>query len=197
MTVIASTASRAQAASLGVLAGAAAAVLGVLAGAAQRGGAEESVGWAAVAVFTVGGVWLAVIDARTRRLPNAITLPLSGLLALVLTCAAVTTAQWGQLLQAVLCGAGLAAALMLVAMTGTLAFGDVKLALSIGLLTGWFAWTLPLTAVAVAYLLAVPHAIALLVRKKRASAEDGPTYMPMGPYLIAGALLAALTTLLT
>ncbi|MBF0816279.1 prepilin peptidase [Microbacterium paludicola] len=198
MTTIASTPTRIQAAGFGILLAAAAVALGVLAGHLTLNGAEQAIGWAATAVFAPLGLGLAVIDAREHRLPNLITLPLAAAMAIVVTAGAGVSGQWAALVQALLSGLGLGVVLMLVAMTGTLAFGDVKLGLSLGILTGWFSWTLPLTAVFAAYVLAMPHALALLARKRRteAPAAAGPTFMPMGPYLVAGALLVTLATLL-
>ena len=73
---------------------------------------------------------------------------------------------------------------------GTLAAGDIKLFLAIGLLTGWFSWLLPLYALVAGYILAIPHAGILLARRRRA--PDADTHLPFGPYLVAAALLVTI-----
>ena len=73
---------------------------------------------------------------------------------------------------------------------GTLAAGDIKLFLAIGLLTGWFSWLLPLYALVAGYILAIPHAGILLARRRRT--PDADTHLPFGPYLVAAALLVTI-----
>ena len=143
--------------------------------------------WGAIAAFAAVGVPLAVIDGRTRRLPNAGTLPLAAALLGYWTGLATTSGQWQLLAQATVTAAAIFAAAAAIALVGTLAAGDIKLFLAIGLLTGWFSWLLPLYALVAGYVLAVPHAGILLARRRRAPGTD--TRLPFGPYLVAAALL--------
>lgn len=143
--------------------------------------------WGAIVVFAVAAAPLAVIDARTKRLPNLGTLPLAAGLLGYWTGVATTTGQWQLLAQAVVTAAAIVVVAMVIALLGTLAAGDVKLFLAIGLLTGWFSWMLPLYALILGYLLAVPHAVVHIVRRRRDSNHD--THLPFGPYLAAAALL--------
>lgn len=148
--------------------------------------------WGALAVFLTGGIPLAVVDARTFRLPNRGTFPLAAALGGYWLGLALTTGEWGKLLQAVVCAITIAVIALLIGMVGTLNFGDIKLMLAIGLLTGWVSWILPLYALLAGYFLGVPHASVLLARKKR----GGPTELAFGPYLAAGAAIAFALTLL-
>ncbi len=147
--------------------------------------------WGAIAVFAVVAVPLAVVDGRTRRLPNAGTFPLAAALLGYWAGLATTTGQWQLLVQAVLTAAGIFAVAAAIALIGTLAAGDIKLFLAIGLLTGWFSWLLPVYALVVGYVLAVPHAGVLLARRRRTPGAD--THLPFGPYLVAAALLVTVT----
>lgn len=140
--------------------------------------------WGALAVFLAGGIPLAIIDARTFRLPNRGTFPLAAGLAGYWFALALATGEWGKLLQAVICALAIAAVALLIGMLGTLAFGDIKLMLAIGLLTGWVSWILPLYALVAGYFIGIPHASVLLARKKR----GGSTHLAFGPYLAAGAV---------
>lgn len=146
--------------------------------------------WGAIAVFAAVGVPLAVIDGRTRRLPNAGTFPLAAALLGYWAGLATTTGEWQLLAQATITAAVIFAVATVIALIGTLAAGDIKLFLAIGLLTGWFSWLLPLYALVAGYILAIPHAGILLARRRRA--PDADTQLPFGPYLVAAALLVTI-----
>lgn len=147
--------------------------------------------WGALAVFLIGGIPLAVVDARSFRLPNRGTFPLAAALGGYWLSLALMTGEWGHLLQAVICSIAIALVALLIGMVGTLNFGDIKLMLAIGLLTGWISWILPLYALVAGYVLGVPQASVLLTKKKR----GGSTELAFGPYLVAGAALAFTITL--
>lgn len=149
------------------------------------------------------GILVSVVDLREQRIPNAVTAPA----AVLLLTSAAAEALWAwltgaepsltttALLPLTLAGAALAGgAFLLLAVIGTLGLGDVKLAALLG------AVLLPehgMQALAVAgigaYLLAVPHAIVLLLRRN--GAERAGT-LPFGPYLVAGSTSAVLLSLL-
>lgn len=150
--------------------------------------------WGALAVFLAGGIPLALLDLRTHRLPNRGVFPLAGALAGYWCAVAVVTGQWQLLLQATGSAIAITAIALLIGMIGTLAGGDIKLMLAIGLLTGWVSWMLPLYALAAGYLLAWPHA-ALRLWQRRRGLVDG-TRIPFGPYLIGGAALLTVLALL-
>lgn len=147
-------------------------------------------GWALIAVYAVYGASLTRHDLRTRRLPNALTLPLATVLAGMVLGLAFTTGDWMPALTALIGGAGFMLTLSLVGFAGQIGFGDVKLALSVGLLTGWFGALLPLWAIALAYVLALPHAITAVVMRSRGR---DITDLPFGPYLIAAGAIVAVT----
>lgn len=143
----------------------------------------------ALAVCAVaGGLWLAIIDAREHRVPNAIVYPL-GVVVLGLTLSLATASHHPeQLLWAPLAGVALGACYFLLGLIGAVGFGDVKLAVVIGIALSWFGWPALLAATALAYVLALPHAIVLATRKRRSGLA---ARLPFGPYMIAGALLTA------
>lgn len=149
--------------------------------------------WGALVVFLLGAIPLAVVDARSFRLPNRGTFPLAAALAGYWLGTAITTGGWARFVQAIVCAVVIAGISLLIGMVGTLAFGDIKLMLAIGLLTGWVSWMLPLYALLVGYVLAVPHATVLLLQKRR---SDTGTQLPFGPYLIAGAIVGTAAAML-
>lgn len=145
-------------------------------------------GWALILAFAVVGIVMSVHDVRDRRLPDLLTLPLAtGLFTAVWTLALGT----GDIMAGLIAtGAALALALVLFvgAMVGGVGAGDLKLALSVGLLTGWFGFLPPVYALLATFLLPLPYAIIGVIRRSRgAQIAD----VPFGPYLVAGGLLGA------
>jgi leader peptidase (prepilin peptidase)/N-methyltransferase len=151
-----------------------------------------SVGWALelpafLLLGLVGGV-LAIVDARTRRLPNRLVFPLGGALCAGLLAAALGSAQLGDWLRALACGAAVFAAgcaASLISPAG-LGFGDVKLAAVLAVALGWRGGGVVLPGLLGGFVLGACAALVLLgARRVRLRSE-----LPMGPPLIAGALLA-------
>lgn len=134
-------------------------------------------------------VLLAVVDLRTRRLPNAVVLPMYPLL-LVGTWAAAALGQlkpetaW----TAVACMGAAWLVLWLVALfTGGLGYGDVKLVGVMGLVLGWdSAYAAALGALILPMILGGLVSVPLLMLGRRG------TELPFGPFLAGGALLVLL-----
>lgn len=150
------------------------------------GGAEPST--AALAVAAVGGAALAVVDARTHRLPNAILFPTAALVGLLLVVAAVVGETPGALVRAVAGGGALGAAylaLHLVNRAG-LGLGDVKLAVLTGGVAAWYGWDALAGAAVLPFLLGGLVAIALLARRRATRS----TAIAFGPFMLLGAAVA-------
>ena len=147
-------------------------------------------GWLTPAylVLAVVGAALAVIDARTHRLPNALVFPLTWATAVLLAVAALGTGDWPALGRAAL-GAlaffALYQVLYLIAPSGGIGYGDVKLALSLGALLTWHSWTILLVGVFAAHLVAGVVAIVLLLGR-RAGWKTGIAF---GPYMLLGTVV--------
>jgi len=135
--------------------------------------------WLAVALVALP---LAVIDLACLRLPDLLVLP-AGLVVLAL---AVAFGPAGRCILAagVLGGAYLVLALL---PRSGLGYGDVKLAALLGLVLGWLGWRSVLLGAVLPYAFAGPVAIAALLTHRLR--RDGA--LPFGPYLLAGALVAA------
>lgn len=139
--------------------------------------------WDAVAAATAGALaWVAVIDVETRLLPNRIVLPAT---ALVLAAAlAVSPAQFAEhALAALLAGGFLFAGATL--RPGDLGMGDAKLALLLGALLG----SAVLTALLIGFCLVAAVGLVLLAREGRPALRR---YLPLGPFLAAGAVATML-----
>ncbi|MEU9884119.1 A24 family peptidase [Sphaerisporangium sp. NPDC051011] len=141
-------------------------------------GSWELAAWLYAAL---AGCALAVIDWRTRRLPDAITLPSYPILAVLLV-------PTGHLAGGLLGGLALtgAYAIMWFVRPDALGFGDVKLAGLVGMLTGALGLDAWLVGALAGQFLGALYAVTLLLTR-RATAK---THFPLGPFILLGALAA-------
>jgi leader peptidase (prepilin peptidase) / N-methyltransferase len=137
------------------------------------------------------GVALAVIDARLKRLPDALTLPSYPVAIAFLGAAALTSPAGGRHFLTAL--AGLAGAWLFFVVQALIypagiGWGDVKLSGLLGLYLGWLGIGALITGLFAGYLLAAVAGLALLAAR-RASRKS---QVPFGPFLLAGTLIAIL-----
>lgn len=149
-----------------------------------RGG-PEAIFLVAVTYIALVGVWLAIIDLRTHRLPDRIVLPSYGVLVALLTLSAVSEGDVAALGRAAATATltGLFYAVM--NRWGSMGLGDVKLGVLLGLILGWAGWGAAIAGPVLGFLLAFIVAIALLI-----TGRGRNTHIAFGPYLIGGALIA-------
>ncbi|NRQ30599.1 prepilin peptidase [Nonomuraea sp. NN258] len=131
--------------------------------------------------FALAGTALAVIDWRTTRLPDVITLPSYPILALTLL-------PTGELPRALLGAAALAVlyGVLWFARPDAMGLGDVKLAGLIGMAAAALSWQSWVVAALGGQLLGALYAVGLLVTG-RGTRE---TQFPFGPFMLLGALAA-------
>ena len=159
---------------------------------------------AALAAWHVGAGWelpaylyfaavsapLAVIDLRTLRLPNVLTLPAYPIVAALLLLPALLDDAWPAYGRALLAGAAvlaLFAVLHLVNPSG-MGLGDVKLAGPMGALLGWLSWQVAMVGVVIGFALAAVVGIAMILARR----ADRKSALPFGPFMLAGAWVAIL-----
>jgi leader peptidase (prepilin peptidase)/N-methyltransferase len=136
------------------------------------------------------GLLLALVDLRTRLLPNRVLLPgVVGGVVLLAVAAAVDD-SWPALGRAVLAAAAAAAGLLVLALIAPrgMGMGDVKLAGLLGLYLGWLGWPVVLTGLFLGFLVQALLGLALLAAHRVGRRSE----LPFGPALLAGALVAAL-----
>ncbi|MFD5506335.1 prepilin peptidase [Streptomyces sp. NPDC127051] len=167
------------------IAGIAGAVCGGLAWAG--GGRPEGVVFvAAVPVLLL----LGIVDLAVQRLPDVLTLPLAGALAAGLGGAALVPGAGGSWTGALIGGGALAGAYLLLYLLNPagLGFGDVKLALALGVTLGWYGWGVWVAGAFLGFLYGALYGLALVLR--------GPggrrTAFAFGPFMAAGALTGVL-----
>ncbi len=162
-------------------------VLACVALAAATGARPELVGWLALAPVAV---LLAVVDRRVHRLPDPLTLPLAALAVLLLGGAALLPGHAGSWTAGLLGGLALGGFYLLLFLINPngMGFGDVKLALALGVALGWYGWTVLFVGGFAGFLFGAAYGLALVLLR-RAGRRTG---IPFGPFMIAGALTGVL-----
>lgn len=144
----------------------------------------------ALLAFAAAATVLTLVDLAEKRLPNAVIFPVLGVIAVLLVPATWAAGSWWPLLWALLGSLAMFAVYFVLALVSpsSMGMGDVKLALVIGLLLGWFglnAWLIGLLAAFV-----VGGVIALVALALRRVTLRGS--IPFGPSMLAGASVAIL-----
>jgi leader peptidase (prepilin peptidase)/N-methyltransferase len=162
-----------------------AAVLTLLLG--RFGGQPDMI---AFGFFGALGVALAAIDIAVKRLPDPLTLPAYPILIAMLAAAALISGDAAALGRAVLGCLALSGCFLALALIrpGKLGGGDIKLAGLTGLVLGWLGWPALITGTALAFVLSAIVGLALLAAR-RITLQSA---MSFGPFLVGGAVLAAL-----
>ncbi|MFE9783096.1 prepilin peptidase [Streptomyces sp. NPDC005775] len=161
--------------------------LGCAALAAATGARPELAVWLLLAPI---GVLLAAIDRRVHRLPDQLTLPAAAAAAVLLGLAALLPEHGGAWLSALFGGAALGAFYFLLFLINPngMGFGDVKLALGLGVALGWYGWAVVFAGGFAGFLFGAAYGLGLVLMR-RAGRRTG---IPFGPFMIAGALLGIL-----
>ncbi|MFB6705536.1 prepilin peptidase [Streptomyces sp. NPDC056333] len=161
--------------------------LGCAALAAATGPRPELAVWLLLAPVAV---LLATIDRRVHRLPDRLTLPLAGAAVVLLGGAALLPEHAGSWLSALLGGLALGGFYFLLFLINPngMGFGDVKLALSLGVALGWYGWAVVFAGGFAGFVLGAVYGLGLVILR-RAGRRTG---IPFGPFMIAGALFGIL-----
>jgi leader peptidase (prepilin peptidase)/N-methyltransferase len=163
-----------------------------VAGGALFAGAAARLGFRwdlpAVLILLAGLLALACIDLEHLILPKKVVYKTLVLVAGLLTLAAAETHQWHNLLVAVISAVAWFVAFFLLNLASPriLGFGDVRLALVIGLGLGWFGWRYVVLGFFSANLIGVVVSLTLIALKKMT--RDQP--IPYGVFLALGTAFA-------
>lgn len=155
--------------------------------AAATGARPELIGWLAL---TPVAVLLAAVDRRVHRLPDPLTLPLAAAAVLLLGGAALLPGHAGSWTSGLLGGLALGGFYFLLFLINPngMGFGDVKLALALGVALGWYGWTVLFVGGFAGFLFGALYGLALMLLR-RAGRRTG---IPFGPFMIGGALTGLL-----
>ncbi|RLV69202.1 peptidase A24A prepilin type IV [Streptomyces sp. CBMAI 2042] len=162
-------------------------VLACLALAAATGSRPELAAWLLLAP---PAVLLATVDRRVHRLPDPLTLPLAAAAVLLLGGAALLPGHAGSWASGLLGGLVLGAFYLLLFLVNPngMGFGDVKLALALGVALGWYGWEVLFLGGFAGFLFGAAYGLGLVLLR-RAGRKTG---IPFGPFMIAGALTGVL-----
>ncbi|MFD9431222.1 prepilin peptidase [Streptomyces sp. NPDC060002] len=155
--------------------------------AAATGVRPELVVWLLLAP---AGVLLAAVDLRVRRLPDPLTLPLAAAALALLGPAALLPEHAGDWTTALLGALALGGGYLVLHLVnpGGMAYGDVKLALSMGAVLGWYGWATVMLGTFAAFLLGALYGGALAVVGR----AGRRTTIAFGPFMLAGTLAGLL-----
>ncbi|MFF2641340.1 prepilin peptidase [Streptomyces niveus] len=152
--------------------------------AAATGPRPELAVWLLLTPFAV---LLALVDRNVHRLPDQLTLPLAAASAALLGIATLLPDAGGSWPAALLGGLALGACyfvLFLINPNG-MGFGDVKLALSLGVVLGWYGWLLLFVGAFAGFLFGSLYGLGLMALRR----ANRKSAIPFGPFMIAGALV--------
>jgi leader peptidase (prepilin peptidase) / N-methyltransferase len=146
----------------------------------------------AYVVFAVVSLVLAVIDARTHRLPNRIVLPAYPVALVLLALGCALGAPWGSFLRALVGGAALFAFYLLLRLVQPrgIGGGDVKLAGLVGIHLGFLGWAQLVVGAFAGFLLGGLFGLLLILARR----ARGRTLLAFGPWMLAGTWLVVLAS---
>jgi len=146
--------------------------------------------WALPAFLVLFAALLALgcTDAERLLLPKKIVLPALGMVGALLFMAASATGAWHRLLVAAVCALAWFGAFLTLYLVNPrlLGFGDVRLALLLGLALGWLGVRFVLLGFFAANLIGAVIGIALIAAKAMQRREQ----MPYGVFLAVGCAIA-------
>ncbi|MER5518673.1 prepilin peptidase [Streptomyces sp. NPDC048254] len=135
-------------------------------------------------------VLLALVDFRVQRLPDPLTLPAAAAALALLGAAALLPEHAGDWLTSLYAALALGGAYFVLFLInpGGMGFGDVKLALGMGAVLGWYGWPTVLLGTFAGFLFGALYGGALVVVRR----AGRKTAIAFGPFLIAGAFAGLL-----
>ncbi|MET8772153.1 A24 family peptidase [Streptomyces sp. NPDC004658] len=155
--------------------------------AAAVGARPELVVWL---LLVPAGVLLAAVDSKVHRLPDIVTVPFTAITLVLLGGAALLPHADGSWTTALLGSLTLAACYLLLFLINPkgIGFGDVKLAPALGAALGWYGWKIILLGTFTGYLFGALYGAGLILARRAARTSA----IPLGPFLMAGALTGIL-----
>lgn len=142
------------------------------------------------------GPLIALVDARERRIPDLLSLPLAAASVLGLIVHSTVLGDWitgGRALVGMLVLTAVFLVLTIIS-RGDFGLGDVKLGATLGATLGAFGWMEIVWGVFLGFVAALLWGLAaIIMRRLRGRATQGAkTTLPMGPFLVGAAIVVGL-----
>ena len=137
------------------------------------------------------GIPLSIFDVREHRLPNVLTGSLLLSTLCLVTGSAITVHNHHRLIESFVGALSLPTFYILVSLMtkGGIGIGDVKLSISVGLISGYFGWSVLWISTFLAVATGAIFSISSMIIGK-VSAKDA---IPFGPFILLGQFLALLS----
>lgn len=134
--------------------------------------------------FVAVSIALALIDLDLRRLPNVIVLPSWAVVAGGLLLTGLLEGSMADFVRAMLAALALGGAYLLLALIypAGMGMGDVKLAVLLGMVLGWFGWPQVVVGFFFGFLFGALWGVALMIVGKAGRKSS----LPFGPFMIVG-----------
>jgi leader peptidase (prepilin peptidase) / N-methyltransferase len=142
----------------------------------------------AALVWTAGAaVVLAQVDLAVHRLPDRVVFPSAAVVAAAWLADAVVMGTWDLLLRALLAGLVAFGGAVVAALIspGGIGFGDVKLLGLLGVLLGWFGWSVLAMGVVLGFVVGAVGTLVLLALRRTGWRSE----VALGPSLLLGTAL--------
>ncbi|GAA1058367.1 hypothetical protein GCM10017608_34000 [Agromyces luteolus] len=142
----------------------------------------------ALLAIAAAGVALSIVDLTEKRLPNAMVFPTLLVVAVLLVPASALTGDWLALAWAAAGSAGMFLFYFVLALISpkAMGMGDVKFALPLGLVLGWFGLSVWLVGLLAAFFVGAIVALTALAMRRVTLRGS----IPFGPSMLAGGIIA-------
>lgn len=141
---------------------------------------EYRPGWILLLVMLLW-LWIGFVDFAEQRIPDRLSAAVAATAVVGLLGAAEMSGEWLRFAQALAIGAVMAAAAAVWSILGSLGWGDVKLAVSLGVMLGWQGWVVAGVGAAAAIITAGVWAVVVAARRRSWSG-----HFPLAPSWLLG-----------
>lgn len=140
--------------------------------------------------FVAACIALFMIDIDLRKIPNAIVFPSWAVVGLGLAVTGMVQGEWDNVLRAGLAALAMGVAYFTLALLypAGMGMGDVKLAVLLGMVLGWYGWPQVLVGFFAGFLFGAVWGLGLILIRR----GGRKTAVPFAPFMILGAVFALL-----
>ena len=140
--------------------------------------------------FVAAAISIFMIDIDVRKIPNAIVIPSWVVVGVGLAITGLVEPDTGNVLRAALGALAMGGAYLLLALLypAGMGMGDVKLAVLLGMVLGWFGWSQVLVGFFAGFLFGAVWGLGVILVRR----GGRKTAVPFAPFMIVGTVFALL-----